>query len=785
MKLHRYSFLSLLLAICFAFTASHSVAQNNTGTIRGFVYLKKTGEPALFTNVYLQGTTIGATTDVNGYFSITHVAPGTYVLVATSVGYDTAHESVTVLKDQILTKKLYIADASIELGSVNISASEKSRQTDPNVNVTVITPQMMKQIPSIGGQPDIAQYLQVLPGVVSTGDQGGQLYIEGGQPIQNKVILDGMTIFNPFHSIGLFSVFDGDVISDATVYAGGFNAEYGDRVSSIMDIRTRDGNKKRVSGKVDVSPFGAHALVEGPLIKNTNDDPDKASSSFILSVKNSYIGQTSKALYPWIDSGHGIPFNFADYYGKVSLNTANGSKLNIFGFDYNDNVTYPNIDTVKWKEYGVGANFILVPGSSSSLMEGNIDFSNYSISDAQKDGLPRQSSINTFDLNLKFTSFMGNTNLYYGFDISGTQTAFNFYNSAKRFINDSLTSDELNGYVKLKITSKNKKLIVEPGFRVQYYATYNQISPEPRLDAKYNITDKFRFKFATGLYSQDLISIVDERDVVDLFYGISTAPPTADIPSQFTQQNGSTQAITSPLQRGYHLTGGFEYDPSNFIHINIEGYYKNFLQTSTLNYNKIYDDNADNYLIPDTLKKDFLVQSGKAYGADITIRYDYKELSLYGVYSLGYVEYWDGSYQFPPPFDRRHNVNLVASYTFGKDLSWMADVRFNYGSGFPFTPTQGYYPNVPFNNIGANYTTSNANLGTLYGTFDGSRLPDYARLDISLDKSFQLSENVGLHINASVVNLLDRQNIFYYDRLSGQRVNQLPILPTLSVAMTF
>ncbi len=228
----------------------------------------------------------------------------------------------------------------------------------------------MQTIPTIGGQADLAQYIQVLPGVVFTGDQGGQLYIEGGQPIQNKVLLDGMTIFNPFHSIGLFSVFDGDVISDATVYAGGFNAEYGDRISSIMDIRTRDGNKKYITGKIDASPFGAHGLVEGPLLKNLNDDPTKTSASFILSFKNSYLGQTSKAIYPYIDSGRGIPFNFADYYGKVSFNTPNGSKLNLFGFDFTDKVNYPGVATLNWHEAGVGLNIILVPASSSKYFNG-------------------------------------------------------------------------------------------------------------------------------------------------------------------------------------------------------------------------------------------------------------------------------------------------------------------------------------------------------------------------------------------------------------------------------
>ncbi|HTA83250.1 MAG TPA: carboxypeptidase-like regulatory domain-containing protein [Bacteroidia bacterium] len=783
MKLNRYSFFPFLLIFFFIGIVEKSNAQKNAA-IRGFVYEKKTGEPVLYASVYLKGTTTGTTTDVNGYFSLSNLAVGSYVLIATSIGYDTVTTDILLTKDQIVTKKLFLQEAGITLGAAEVSGAMQRHKTNVDVGVTVITPEMMKQIPSIGGQADIAQYLQVLPGVVSTGDQGGQLYIEGGQPIQNKVILDGMTIFNPFHSSGLFSVFDGDIISDATVYAGGFNAEYGDRISSIMDIRTRDGNKKKVTGKIDVSPFGAHALVEGPLIKNVNDDPEKASSTFILSVKNSYLGQTSKTLYPYVDSGHGIPFDFADYYGKVSLNTANGSRISIFGFDYNDNVNYPGIDSVGWKEYGVGTNFVLVPSGSSSLLEGNIDFSNYSITEAAN-GQVNQSGINTFDLGLKFTSFLGNTTLYDGFDIEGTGTSYNFYNSDGRLISDSLTSDEISGYIKLKIISNNKKLILEPGFRVQYYATYSQLSPEPRLDAKYNISDKVRLKFATGLYSQDLISIVDERDVVDLFYGISTSPPTADIPSQFTQQNGTTVNVTNPLQRAYHITGGFEYDPTNRIHVDVEGYYKNFLQTTTLNYDKVYDDNSNNYLIPDSLKKDFLVQSGKAYGADISIRYDRKNLSIYGVYSLGYVYYWDGFYQFPPPFDRRHNVNLVVSYKFGKDLSWMADVRFNYGSGFPFTPTQGYYPSVPFNNIGSNYTSSNASLGTLYGNFDSYRLPDYARLDASIDKSFQLSQDIGLHINASVINALDRANIFYYNRITSQRVNQLPILPSISVAMTF
>src|SRR5204862_2356678 len=128
----------------------------------------------------------------------------------------------------------------------------------------------LKLVPSVGGDPDLAQYLQIIPGVIFTGDQGGQLYIRGGTPIQNLVLLDGMVIYNPFHSIGLFSVLDPDIIRGADVYTGGFNADYGGRISSIMDITTRDGNKKRLSGKVSATTFTSKLIFEGPMKKATD-----------------------------------------------------------------------------------------------------------------------------------------------------------------------------------------------------------------------------------------------------------------------------------------------------------------------------------------------------------------------------------------------------------------------------------------------------------------------------------------------------------------------------------
>jgi len=159
------------------------------------------------------------------------------------------------------------------------------------------------------------------------------------------------------------------------------------------------------------------------------------------------------------------------------------------------------------------------------------------------------------------------------------------------------------------------------------------------------------------------------------------------------------------------------------------------------------------------------------------------------------VERWDGLRSYMPHFDRRHNMNFVASYTFGKDLDWDVDIRWNLGSGFPFTKTAGFYEYVTFaDGINTNYTQvnydpnnpqSNSQLGILYGEYNAGRLPYYHRLDINVKKRFSFGENSMLEIAVGATNLYNRQNIFYFDRIRYVRVNQLPILPNLSMSWEF
>ncbi len=775
-QLSRLFFTTLLMF----FTVYAVVAQDNS--IKGFVYEESTGEPMMFTNVYLKGTTFGGSTSENGYFNINRIPDGRYTLLITSVGYDTISEVFNLSKGQTVSRKYYMKETSQKLETVTITADKIEARTETKTSVITITPKTITKIPSVGGQADFAQYLQVVPGVIFTGDQGGQLYIRGGSPIQNKVLLDGMVIYNPFHSIGLFSVFDTDIIRNADVFTGGFGAEYSGRISSIMDISTRDGNKKRISGKIGGNTFGAKVMVEGPLKKAKT--PDEASISFILSAKNSYLEQSSKIFYPYA-SETGLPFNFQDLYGKISLNAPNGSKVNLFGFSFNDQVNnYMSLSDFGWNSYGAGTNFLVIPGKSPVMIEGNIAYSSYTSRMKEADSPDRYSKINGFNMGFDFSQFMGKNTFKYGIEMLGYTTdyqTYSVYGHSK--IGDKVNSTEIGVYAKYKAVLG--KLLLEPSFRLQFYASLSDLSPEPRLAVKYNANDWLRLKAAAGMYSQNFVAATSDRDVVNLFYGflsgIDNLPATYD-----------GKPINSYLQKANHFILGAEFDIARNATVNLEGYWKDFVQLTNINRNKIYADTPSE--IPDLLKKDFTKETGDAYGFDVSLKYEDQHWYLWAVYAMGFVtrEYEkaveDGVEltQYAPHFDRRHNINVILTYTAGAKRQWEFSGRWNFGTGFPFTQVQGFYEYYSFQDgINFDYTTTNGELGVLFGDLNDGRLPTYHRFDLDVKRKFYFTENIVLEADLSVTNVYNRNNVFYVNLITSDVARQLPILPSFGLTLSF
>jgi len=700
------------------------------GTIRGFVKDKETGQPVIFILVGLENTAFGTQTDENGYYTLTKIPDGNYTLVINQFGFKQVRDVIDIAGSKVIARNYFLEKDDVMMNEVEISDKGSDKKND------------------------LAQALTTLPGFISTGDQGGQIYVRGGSPVQNKVLLDGMIVYNAFHSIGLFSVFDTDIIANADVYTGGFSAQFGGRISSIMDITTRDGNKREIDGHVGLNPFGAKVQIEGPLRKLRENG---SGISYVLSAKNSYLDRSSKLLYPYVNDGAGLPFNYTDIYGKMSFSGSNGSKFNAFGFSFNDGVSsYKKLASLNWKNNGGGGNFVVVPSSSAVLISGNFARSQYEIVMSELNNPDRISKINSFNFGLDFKYGIKNDVLKYGVEVVGFST-------------DYKTFALLDNAQMVQVTQNTTEL-----------------------------NTFFDYKMNRGKWTTN-----SDRDVVNLFYGFLASPE--DLQNEFTgdpaiQSNGqavtslggligsigdgglsfgrtpTNQSIKNVLQTAKHLVIGFEFDISERWNLNVESYYKRFSQQTNINRNKIFEnDFGQNNDKPDELTRDYVIETGNAYGTDWVLKYEDKSYYLNIVYSLAKVQRWDGFQYYAPVFDRRHNLNLIGTYLFGKDKCYEVSARWNLGSGLPFTQTQGFYNGQSVaQGISLDYVTNNSQyLSVQYAALNGGRLPFYHRLDINVKRTVKFTNKTGLELNAGVTNAYNRANVFYIDRVTGERIDYL------------
>ena len=777
------------LLIVFSFLFINGLAFSQDYTIRGFISDKKNGEPIAYEKVRLlrssdSSTVTGAVTDLNGIFSIPKIEKGSYIIKIDNFNYVVVTQNIEVKAEKgILDLKIALEKAENvkEFDEVNASADSKRKKNEVQISKLQFDAKGLERVPSVGAENDVVGAFSVTPGVVTTGDQGGQLYVRGGTPIQNKVLLDGMTIYNPFHSIGFFSIFETELVKNVDVYTGGFDAKYGGRISSVMDITYRDGNRKEFGGKISASPFLGKVVFEGPLGKRKDGNPSNAS--FIFSGKHSLLDYTAKTLYPGVNQGRGLPFNFTDIYSKVTFQGDGGSKFSAFGFHNQDSVNY-GIADLSWKASGGGINFLMVPSSSPVFIKGHVNGSNYETTFNESNTQPRTSRIGGFDIGFDFTYFLRKeSELNYGLNLSGFNTSFSTYNEAKREIKADNFTTEIGMYTNMRLV--RGRWVIQPSVRVQVYASLGTISPEPRIGLKYNATEKLRFKFSGGRFSQNFTSASSDKDVVNLFNGLLSAPQ--NVQTEFVNEFQQVKNVKNGIQYSWHAILGFEYDLSKFLSANVEGYFKYFSQLSNINQNKLYEDIAQFANIDDVYKKDFIIEDGISYGVDLLLKYSRERLFLWGVYSYGHSTRWDGFTQYYPVFDRRHNINLVGTYLFGKKKTLELSIRWNLGSGLPFTPTAGFYQNDNFSSgVTTDYTTSNpTSVSTLLGGFNSQRLPYYHRLDITMKKNFKFKNEDVLEIIGSITNVYDRNNIFYVNRVTGESIYQFPILPSMGISYKF
>ena len=773
------SFTKALTALALTLASLGLAAQ--TGGLRGLVVDQADQSPLNLAKVSLtiSGKSQESYTNSDGFYQVNAIPVGTYKVTFSRAGYAPQTIEIKVSVDKNTFTRITMKESVIELDDVVIDARKQEKQTKVSTAVVQLNPKSIGTF-SIGGEPDLVRALQVLPGVITTGDQGGQLYIRGGAPIQNLVKLDGMILYNPFHSIGFFSVFETDILQSADIYTAGFGAEYGGRTSSVMDIRTRTGRRDRISGKVSASTYLAKALLEVPIGRKKNGI---APSSLLVSFKESLLDQAAPIFYPYVATEYdGLPFEFRDLFSKYTLETNGGNKLNIFGFNFSDAVRFAGGKSIAWNSVGYGTDFTVVPASSNTILQGHLAQSSYTITSSEIENRPRFSTINGFNGGLDFTYLLRKADeLKYGLEFIGYYTDYRFTNTVGRSLQQEDNTTELGIYFDYK--RQQGRWLVQPGIRMHNYSTMGVVRIEPRFGFKYNATENFRIKGSAGRYSQNLIAANSDRDVVNLFYGFLSGGGV-DLPSKIGDED-----VQGTLQTADHAVFGVEFNPAPRWNVELEAYVKNFGMITNVNRFKLYDDIPQYANQPERLRKDFMVERGLARGIDALVTYEDKHWYLWAVYSLGRSTRYDGEQTYAPFFDRRHNTNFVVARKWAKQLE--VNLRWNYGSGFPFTPIRGYYEQLPFTNpdgspyIDFPYPTENGQMGILYGDLNSKRLPDYHRLDLTAKKAWDIKEHQRLEASLAITNVYNRRNIFYYDTPKAQRVNQLPIMPTVLLSYAF
>lgn len=791
------SSIAVLWLLLLGFSQTFAQSQDGKGTIRGTV-INEAGEPLGAATIFIPSQRIGAYTNDQGIYSIPKLNPGSYEVWAYYYGYDTAVEVIDVPRDGFVTVGFVLKEKQVYTNEVEILGQRQPGEIDrTNVDIGVeeITAAEINLIPSLGSA-DLAQYLQVLPGVVFTGDQGGQLFIRGGTPIQNMVLMDNMVVYSPFHSIGLFSVFDPDYIRKVDVYSAAFPAQYGGRISSIIDIDVRNGNLNDFAGKLEANTFSSSMLLEGPIIKKKGN---KAGVSFLLSARNNYIDRSSPILYPYIESQYegpeGLPYNFLDLYGKLTLSDGVNT-ANVFGFRHTDNVNYEFPADIGWESIGAGGNFQVLPSGAGAIVSGNFAYSRYLTQlDNQTDSFPRSSSIDGFNGTLKVGYIFNSVDeLDFGLSFLGFSTDYVFTTDYGLRPEQQASNTEASFFLNYKKVfqetraggKKFERAVIQPGIHIHYYNNQVRAQLEPRIRAKLNFS-RVSLSAGAGIYSQNLLSAASDRDVVNFFQGFLSAPSGV-----------ANQQRRTTLQTSWHGLLGVQMELLPKLTTTVEGWYKGFTQLTNVNRDAQFPSDPD-----------YITEIGEAYGLDLILKYQSLHWYLYGTYGLARVTRTDRLDQdpprtYPPNFDRRHNVNFVASYQSGMFVvrdeegnrlrpkfevpKWEVSLRWGLGSGFPFTQTQGYFEKLDFSTDGAqtDISTQNGTLGLLLADeLNGGRLPYYHRLDVSVKRRFLLKNRILIEGVASVINSYNRQNLFYFDRERYAAVYQLPVVPTLGVSVKF
>ncbi len=750
------------------FISSSIFAQNFT--LSGYVKDAKSGEVAIGATIFLTNTKSGTTTNTYGFYSISFKATDTLGVVFSYLGYKPQIKKLLGRSNHQLN--IDLLDNSAELQEVVVRAS----RNDDNVQKTQmgvinVPMKLANTLPVVFGERDILKVIQFLPGVQAGNEGTTGFYVRGGNTDQNLVQLDEATVYNPNHLFGLFSTFNSNALNRVTLIKGGFPAQYGGRLSSVLDITMKEGNNKKVEVQGGIGLISSNITVEGPLKKD--------KGSFIVSGRRTYVDLLVK---PFVS---GIGYAFYDLNAKFNYQISEKDKLFLSGFYGKDNANYTGASSLNY-----GINF----GNSAATLRWNHLFNqklfantslilnNYHLAlSTIQSGYVAQLYSGIKDLNAKTDfEFYPNQNHSIKFGVNYSVHTFSPFSSSlkipksgivPKFNADSLaiktTTNEIAFYINDEIKiSPNVSLNIglrNPNF---YAKDVSYKFLEPRISTKINLNKETSLKVSYTVMNQFLHLIPN-----------STASLPTDIWIPVSKN-------TAPQQSKQISIGLFKNFKNNAYVTNIEFYYKDMKNQALFKEGTLLTQVS-------TIENFLTFGKGYSYGAELYIEKNIGKLNGWLSYTLSWTNQQfkelNNGLEFPFAYDRRHNLSLVGNYELTK--KWSISSAFTFYTGRPYTLPNG---RVEIGNGGTLYNG-------IYGEYVGRnnyRMNNYHRLDISASYK-KVRKAFGKKYDSEwifgVYNVYSRQNPYFVylgtDEITKQpvakQVSLLPAIPSVSYNFKF
>lgn len=757
-------------------------------SLSGYMRDGATGESLIAGTIYVKGADVGAQTNTYGFYSLS-VPPGKYTVIYSYVGFNTLTMEMDLTKNTSYNAEL---SSGTTMKEVKIVGGRKDENvTKADMGTVSLSIGRIKQLPVLFGEVDVLKTLQLLPGVQSAGEGNSGFYVRGGGPDQNLVLLDDAVVYNTGHLFGFFSVFNGDAIKDVTLIKGGAPANYGGRLSSVVDVSMKEGNMKEFHGEGGIGLIASRLTLEGPI--------KKEKGSFMISGRRTYIDVLAR---PFSSQLENTGYYFYDANIKANYKLGDKDRLYLSG--------YTGVDKFKFANSRGTFRADIPWGNNTATLRWNHQFSSKLFANTTL-------VYNDYDFASNFRQNTFSVKLASGIRDYNAKTDFDYYTSSNHHIkvgaiytNHKFIPNQVSGQldtIKLEPNNAFTKYAHEAGVYILddfdptdwlkvnvglRYSFFGQVGPYTgyKLDATGAATDSVKYgkgeiaktyggweprlnlRFALNDVSSIKTSVAQSYQYIHLVSNNgSTLPTDVWAPSTY---------LIRPQRALQYSAGYFRNFLDNKLEASVEVYYKDMY--NQLQYREGYT--------PNTIRDpelEYVVGKGTAYGTEFFLNKTKGDFTGWIGYTLSWTyqefESLNNGERFPLKYDRRHNLSVVANYKLNE--KWSLSGVFVYGSGNAITLPTSYY-------------FIDGELVQLYSKINAYRLPAYHRLDLSANYTPKPKKQHRWQGSwaFSVYNAYNRQNPYflYVDNsgtvsggidIKAYMVYILPVVPSITYNFKF